>query len=292
MCTGSTVVMTATCGRTICGQRRDLARVVHADLEHAEGAVGRHARQRQRHAPVVVVGLLGRVRRPRQAQAVAQHLLGAGLADAAGDGNDAPVAAGARGAADAFQRPQRIVDAQQRAAGVAAVHIAARHDGRGRPGLEGSWHELVPVARILQGDEHVAGLEAARVDGEAGDGAARACHRLRRAPQPPGQPIATGAQPSDRGLRQGGAHRLVIRERQHGRADDLPGLVALAGDQQHVALAEQARAGADRLGPVADLACAGAAGQDLGADGRGVLAARIVVGDDDVVGEARRRCGP
>jgi hypothetical protein len=37
-------------------QRLDLADVVHADLEHAEGAAPRHARERQGHAPVVVVG--------------------------------------------------------------------------------------------------------------------------------------------------------------------------------------------------------------------------------------------
>ena len=55
-----------------------------------------------------------------------------------------------------------------------------------------------------------------------------------------------------------------------------------------IAVAEQARAGADRLGPVADLARAGAAGQDLGADGLGALAAGVVVRDDDVVGKARR----
>ena len=40
----------------------------------------------------------------------------------------------------------------------------------------------------------------------------------------------------------------------------------------------------DRLGPVADLARAGRAGQDLGADRRRLLAARVVVGDDDDVG--------
>ena len=59
-------------------------------------------------------------------------------------------------------------------------------------------------------------------------------------------------------LRQRGPHRLVIREGQDGGADDLPGLVALAGDEQQIAVAEQSRAGADGLGAVADLARAGA----------------------------------
>ena len=39
-----------------CNQRRDLAGMVHADFEHAEARAFRHARQRQRYAPVIVVG--------------------------------------------------------------------------------------------------------------------------------------------------------------------------------------------------------------------------------------------
>src|SRR5436190_6214165 len=89
-------------------------------------------------------------------------------------------------------------------------------------------------------------------------------------------------------LREGGPYRFVIREGQDARADDLPGLVALAGDQQQVAVAEQARAGADGLGAVADLPRAGSTRQDLGTDGLGPLAAGVVVGDDDVIGEACR----
>src|SRR5262245_16415818 len=87
----------------------------------------------------------------------------------------------------------------------------------------------------------------------------------------------------DRGLRQRGAHRLVVRERQDCGADDLAGLMALAGDEQHVAIAEQANAGANGFGTVADLARAGRGGEDLGADGGGLLAPGIVVRDDDVV---------
>ena len=43
--TGSTVVTIATCGRTSLRQRRDLAGVVHADLEDAEASRRRHARE-------------------------------------------------------------------------------------------------------------------------------------------------------------------------------------------------------------------------------------------------------
>jgi hypothetical protein len=94
-------------------------------------------------------------------QAQAQHLLGAGLADAAGDGDDAGIRARTRGTADGFERAQRIGDAQQRAAGCAAG-IGIGDDGRSRAGLNAGRDELVAVARVLQGDEHVAGLETAR----------------------------------------------------------------------------------------------------------------------------------
>ena len=53
-------------------------------------------RERQRHAPVVVVGLRRGVRRPERRERELQRLLGAGLADAAGHGDDCRVAAPAR----------------------------------------------------------------------------------------------------------------------------------------------------------------------------------------------------
>jgi len=47
--------------------------------------------------------------------------------------------------------------------------------------------------------------------------------------------------------------RLVIAERHGLRADDLAGLVALAGDQQHVALFQIGHGPADRFAAVAEL---------------------------------------
>ena len=49
------------------------------------------------------------------------------------------------------------------------------------------------------------------------------------------------------------AHFVVVGERQHLVADELPGLVTLAGDDEDIAGAEHADTGGDRLGPVADL---------------------------------------
>jgi hypothetical protein len=60
--------------------------------------------------------------------------------------------------------------------------------------------------------------------------------------------------------------------------------MTFAGDYQHVASAQVAHRRPDRLGAVADLLGAGCRRQDRGADRRGVLAAGIVVGDDDAIG--------
>ena len=61
--------------------------------------------------------------------------------------------------------------------------------------------------------------------------------------------------------------------------------MALAGDDQNLARRQVGDGGRDRLAPVGDFRGAGGGGQDFGADLIGVLAARIVVGDDDAIGQ-------
>src|SRR5579883_2438880 len=70
------------------------------------------------------------------------------------------------------------------------------------------------------------------------------------------------------------------------RADDLAALMPLAGDEEEVTRREERERAADRGGAVADLFGLGAGGENGAANEGGILAARIVVGDDDVVGEA------
>ena len=72
----------------------------------------------------------------------------------------------------------------------------------------------------------------------------------------------------------------------------LPGFVAFAGDQHHVARAGPRHRVPDRRAAVGDLdhlrrlrRPAAGPGQDLAADRRGILAARVVVGDDDQIGQ-------
>ena len=87
-------------------------------------------------------------------------------------------------------------------------------------------------------------------------------------------------------LRQRGARHVGIVEtarscrRRSGRVSwPLPASSSTSPGAQH------REAAADRVGAVADLVGAGAGGEDGAADRGGVLAARIVVGDDDDVGE-------
>ena len=75
----------------------------------------------------------------------------------------------------------------------------------------------------------------------------------------------------------------MIAEGQGAPGNRLPRFVPLARDQQHVARAEFVDRVLDRLAPVADLDGAGRGGENRGADGGWLLAARIVVGDDDAI---------
>src|ERR1700686_4440934 len=76
----------------------------------------------------------------------------------------------------------------------------------------------------------------------------------------------------------------MIAEWQHTVADDLPGLMALASDQERIALAKAGDRGPDRFAAVANLPAALGGGQDRRADRCRIFAAGIVVGDNDMVG--------
>jgi hypothetical protein len=76
----------------------------------------------------------------------------------------------------------------------------------------------------------------------------------------------------------------MVAEWKHLVADDLAGFMTLAGDEQDVAAAQLRDRGADRLAAVADLNRAGRGPQYSGTDRGRLLAARIVVGDDDAIG--------
>ena len=110
-CTASTVVMATACGRTISDSGVISPAWFMPISKIARSRVGRHPRQGQGHADVVVVGLHRPVARPAQIEAGADGLGDAGLADRAGD-RSAPRAPGpgARRLAEPAQAFQGVAD--------------------------------------------------------------------------------------------------------------------------------------------------------------------------------------
>ena len=98
-------------------ERRDLAGMVHADFEHRVFRSFRQPRERERHAPVIVVGGGRGMRLAVGGERELQGLLGGGLADRAGDRDDLGLRARARGAAEIAQGLQHVLDDQQRRVG-------------------------------------------------------------------------------------------------------------------------------------------------------------------------------
>ena len=158
------------------GQRLDLAGMVHADLEHAVPRVARQAREADRHADVVVVaGDAGRGRRLCRQQGT-QSVLGAGLADGAGDAGDARRAAAAAGVSQIGQGLHRVGDTDQRPLRPRNV---ARHDGGRGAAHEGVGDVDVTVGGLaVQREEQVALADGAAVESDAGCFERRGrCHR-------------------------------------------------------------------------------------------------------------------
>ncbi len=95
-------------------QHVDLARMIHADLEHTETGALRHVGERERNAPMVVEGFERCMHRAARSERELQRFLRAGLAGAAGDrDHDRVGRARAAGAAERVQRFERIADADQ-----------------------------------------------------------------------------------------------------------------------------------------------------------------------------------
>ena len=114
------------------------------------------------------------MRRAAGGQQRAQHLLGAGLADRAGDRDDLRLRARARGDAKPLHRLQSVVDREHRPKrGELAPRARATRRRRGA-GFEGARDMVVAVVRIaLDGEEEIAGLKRAGVDRDAADGRAQ-----------------------------------------------------------------------------------------------------------------------
>ena len=217
---------------------------------------------------------VGRQRKP-------QRLLGAGLADRAGDADEFRLlrARAARARARSGLRARPAQPAAARPSAIARACSAAT-TASPAPALSAAVDEIVAVAASpLMAKKASPGAIVRRVDRNAGDARRQRARLARASRRPSPRPSTAGVRSCDL-LLQRRRDRLMIAERQHAVADDLAGFVALARDQQHIAGPSAAIAAADRLAAVADLGRARRCGEDRRADRRRVLAARIVVGDD------------
>ena len=273
--------------------------MVHAELEHAVGRLARHARQRQRHAPVIVEAAGRGESRPAGAERQPQRLLGAGLADAAGDARRcarccgraqtgrAPSSAASVSPTRSKRRiRRRAADSavDQRRGRAAFERRRRRNRGRHDSGPRSATKRSPGASRC--------GCRSRRRSRAPIDGAA--CRRSPRTASAAVHSAVTSRSAATHASAAGDlARNLGVVERQRLAADDLAALVALAGDAP-ARSPGRASAIAVAIAPraVADLDGAGARGEDRAADRGRVFAARIVVGDDDAVGEHARRCAP
>ncbi len=121
----------------------------------------------------------------------------------------------------------------------------------------------------------------------------RAAPRPSRRPSRPPSKAAVSPSRSRLRLLQRRRDRLVIAERQHPVADDLAGFMALAGDQQNIARCQTRQWRCEWLRARSPISIApGAASRMAARIAAGILAARIVVGDDHPVGHSRAAIAP
>jgi hypothetical protein len=145
-------------------ERGDLARVIHAGSNRHEARLRRHARERQRHAPVIVVGRRRGMRFAETRQHEPDHVLASSLADGAGDGGDErrSRARAPSDSSDCCTSLTTKAPAPESSGACASSMTAAAAFLKSHP------HEVVTIARLaLDGEEQIAGLEL-RVSMETG----------------------------------------------------------------------------------------------------------------------------
>ena len=131
-------------------QRGDFARVVHTNLKNSELRDSGHARQGQRHAPMVVVAGNRGMGASLILQHSFQHFFGGGLANRSGDGNHLSLTARPCGPTQGNQALQNIRHNQQGC--ILANPIGTmRHQSRSRPVSQGLSHKIMTITLGTQG---------------------------------------------------------------------------------------------------------------------------------------------
>ena len=127
-------------------QRRNFSRMIHANFENGKLSIRRHARQGQRHAPMVVVTGHRSMGPPLKLEHLAQHFLGRGLAHGPGHRQYLRCASRPRRAAQVDQGLQDVWYNQQRCRLRHPIR-APLHQSRGRPLLQSLHHKIMTIPR-------------------------------------------------------------------------------------------------------------------------------------------------
>ncbi len=163
-------------------ERRDLAAVVHAELDHERPVFRAAAQQRERKAELVVEVALRREARPELAQDRGAHLLGRGLAVAAGDRDDGAGEARAVTGGERAERARRVGRDEHGNARARRHGVRALDEEAGGARGERVREEAVGIVDLAANrDEEGAARQRARIDRRTRERGARIAARERRA---------------------------------------------------------------------------------------------------------------
>src|SRR5262249_35106645 len=144
----------------------NLAGMVHANFEYRVACTLGTARERQRDAPMIVVGGERRMRLPTPRERQTQRFLGAGLADGAGDRDDLCTRARARCPRQVAQTFQDVRNDDERRTVRKLLALVGGDNRKAGARFERGRNEVVAITVIaLDGEEGLAGRNCTRVDG-------------------------------------------------------------------------------------------------------------------------------
>ena len=166
-----------------------------------------------------------------------QRLLGAGLADRAGDGDDLRRASARARARARSRKPSSTSGTTSSGASAGTLpRWSAATTASPAPALSAAATKSWPsrLSPLMAKNASPGAMVRVSIEMPGTDGGRRIA-RAWRASRPPSPSTVQSGDRSCHLPRKRGRDRLVVAERQHPFADDLAGFMALAGDQQHVA---------------------------------------------------------
>ena len=192
------------------GQRRDFAGMVHADLEDGVIGIARQPRERQRHAPMIVVGFVRGMDRGQAARASAAAFPWCrSCRRCPSPRRCAPRCAPAPARPSAFSASS--VSATRSSGPLASPAKSARDHGERGSGGESLREIVMPVRAVaLDGEEQIARLERARIDGNSGNAGRHRAAAWRAEDFAPVHPPSKARQPCAPPFRAAGQERATV----------------------------------------------------------------------------------